>query len=66
MSRFATKKIEEQKEIESLGKDYLLGHHDTIEYEYKSPKGLDEGVVRDISRRKGEPEWMLEKRLENL
>ncbi|KKT36147.1 MAG: Iron-regulated ABC transporter membrane component SufB [Candidatus Collierbacteria bacterium GW2011_GWC2_45_15] len=66
MSRFATKKIEEQKEIESLGKDYLLGHHDTIEYEYKSPKGLDEGVVRDISRRKGEPEWMLEKRLAAL
>ncbi len=66
MSRFATKKIDEQKEVESLGKDYLLGHHDTIEYEYKSPKGVDEAVVRDISRRKGEPEWMLEKRLTAL
>jgi len=27
------------------------------------PPGLDEGVIRTISERKGEPEWMLEKRL---
>ncbi|HUK67099.1 MAG TPA: Fe-S cluster assembly protein SufB [Anaeromyxobacteraceae bacterium] len=27
------------------------------------PKGLSEGVIREISRRKGEPEWMLEWRL---
>ncbi|MEW8496933.1 MAG: Fe-S cluster assembly protein SufB, partial [Candidatus Thiodiazotropha taylori] len=28
------------------------------------PPGLDEAVVRAISERKGEPEWMLQKRLE--
>ena len=28
------------------------------------PPGLDEGVVREISRRKGEPEWLTEWRLE--
>ena len=27
------------------------------------PPGLDEGVIRTISERKGEPQWMLEKRL---
>src|SRR3989339_603598 len=66
MSRFASKKIDEKGEVESLGKDYVLGHHDNVEYEYKAPKGVDEAVVRDISRRKGEPVWMLEKRLSAL
>ncbi|MEW8156948.1 MAG: Fe-S cluster assembly protein SufB, partial [Candidatus Thiodiazotropha endolucinida] len=28
------------------------------------PPGLDESVIRAISSRKGEPEWMLEKRLQ--
>lgn len=32
----------------------------------KSEKGLNEDIVRDISREKNEPEWMLEKRLEAL
>jgi Fe-S cluster assembly protein SufB len=27
------------------------------------PRGLDEGIIRMISERKGEPEWMLEWRL---
>ena len=35
-----------------------------INYNYVSKKGLSEEVVKDISRQKGEPEWMLEKRLE--
>ncbi len=30
---------------------------------YKSPKGLSEEIVREISRQKNEPEWMLEYRL---
>ena len=30
----------------------------------KAPKGLDESTVRFISEKKGEPEWMLEWRLE--
>ncbi len=33
---------------------------------YKAPLGLSEELVRDISKTKGEPEWMLEKRLEGL
>ena len=66
MSRFASKKIKEEKSIGNLGENYVLGHHDEVEYEYRAPKGIDEGVVRDISRRKAEPKWMLEKRLSAL
>ncbi|HVC57982.1 MAG TPA: Fe-S cluster assembly protein SufB [Candidatus Acidoferrales bacterium] len=39
------------------------GFNDNFEYNFKSRKGLDEEIVREISRMKGEPEWMLEKRL---
>jgi Fe-S cluster assembly protein SufB len=31
---------------------------------FKAPQGLTEDVVREISRQKNEPEWMLEKRLQ--
>lgn len=33
---------------------------------YAAPEGLSEDVVREISRQKNEPEWMLEKRLRGL
>ena len=33
---------------------------------FKSPLGLNEEVVREISKQKGEPAWMLEKRLIGL
>ena len=33
---------------------------------YKSESGLTEEVVRDISKKKNDPEWMLEKRLKSL
>ncbi len=39
------------------------GFSDKTEYAYKTRKGLDEDVVREISKIKGEPDWMLEKRL---
>ncbi len=32
----------------------------------KTPKGLSEDIIREISRLKGEPEWMLEYRLKAL
>ena len=34
---------------------------DKVEYSYKADKGLTEDVIREISREKDEPEWMLEK-----
>ena len=45
---------------------YQFGFHDDIKPVYKSPKGLSADVVREISRQKDEPEWMLEFRLESL
>ena len=32
---------------------------DKVEYSYKADKGLTEDVIREISREKDEPEWML-------
>jgi Fe-S cluster assembly protein SufB len=42
---------------------YKYGFETNIET-VKAPKGLDEEIVRFISRKKGEPGWMLEWRLE--
>ncbi len=48
-------------------KDYSkYGFHDPEKYVFKSKKGLDEEVVRMISRMKKEPEWMLRFRLRAL
>ncbi|MBD2101856.1 Fe-S cluster assembly protein SufB [Leptolyngbya sp. FACHB-261] len=42
-----------------------FGFHDEENYLFKTPKGLNEEVVRAISARKQEPEWMLEFRLKS-
>ena len=42
---------------------YKWGFSTSIETE-KAPKGLSEEVVRFISEKKGEPEWLLDWRLE--
>ena len=42
------------------------GFRDAENYVYKSGKGLNEGVVRELSGMKGEPEWMLKRRLHAL
>ena len=48
-------------------KDYSkFGFHDPEQYVFKSKRGLSEDVVREISKIKGEPEWMLEFRLRAL
>lgn len=45
---------------------YPEGFSTPENYEFKSEKGLNEQIVRDISKRKNEPEWMLEFRLQAL
>jgi Fe-S cluster assembly protein SufB len=51
------------EQVESLIKrDYAAGFHSSIESD-TLPPGLDESVVRFISEKKGEPEWLLEWRL---
>ncbi len=45
---------------------YKYGFHVEEKYEYKSGRGLSRGVVEEISRRKDEPQWMLDFRLKSL
>lgn len=47
---------------EVVGGEYKYGFYTDIEMD-KAPKGLNEDIVRFISARKEEPEWMLEWRL---
>mgnify|MGYP007091149827 FL=1 len=44
-------------------RDYQFGFHDDVESIYDTGKGLNEDIVREISARKNEPEWMLDYRL---
>ena len=52
--------------LDEVGQDYKYGFHDTEDYVYKSAKGLNRGVIENLSKLKNEPAWMLEKRLEAL
>jgi len=49
--------------VKSVGEKYKYGFETNIEMEY-APKGLNEDIIRLISAKKEEPEWMLEWRLE--
>src|ERR1700678_785425 len=52
-------------QLEGLG-TYKFGWADTDVAGASAKRGLSEEVVRDISARKSEPEWMLENRLKGL
>ncbi len=52
-------------ELEGLGR-YEYGWSDKDDAGTNSRRGLNEEVVRDISSKKSEPEWMLEMRLKGL
>ncbi len=56
---------EDVKILEGLG-DYKYGFHDPENYVFKSERGLNREVVENISRMKGEPQWMLDFRLKAL
>ena len=43
--------------------EYKYGFHDEVESVYKTEKGLTEEIVREISAKKNEPQWMLDYRL---
>ena len=55
----------DEKLIESIG-EYQYGFKDPEVHVFKSRKGLDEDIVRQISEMKNEPEWMLKFRLKAL
>ncbi|MFK7943504.1 MAG: Fe-S cluster assembly protein SufB [Paracoccaceae bacterium] len=48
--------------VRSVGERYKYGWESDIEMDF-APKGLNEDIVRLISEKKNEPEWMLEWRL---
>src|ERR1700722_5105428 len=52
-------------ELEGLDR-YKFGWSDSDAAGASARRGLNEDVVRDISARKNEPEWMLENRLKGL
>jgi Fe-S cluster assembly protein SufB len=52
-------------ELEGLG-TYEYGWHDLDAAGQSARRGLSEEVVRDISSKKNEPAWMLERRLKGL
>jgi Fe-S cluster assembly protein SufB len=56
---------EETKALEGIGQ-YKYGFHDAENYVFKSQRGLSREVVENISRMKGEPQWMLDFRLKGL
>ncbi|MDT4936824.1 MAG: Fe-S cluster assembly protein SufB [Pseudonocardiales bacterium] len=57
--------LSQTEQIDALGR-YSFGWSDTDVAGASAQRGLSEAVVRDISAKKSEPEWMLERRLKAL
>ena len=57
--------LERNPELEGLG-NYAFGWSDKNAASDNARRGLSEEVVRDISAKKGEPQWMLDMRLKGL
>ncbi len=51
-------------DVSEIKKDYKYGFHDPETYAFRTERGLTPEVVKAISAQKGEPEWMLTRRLE--
>ncbi len=49
--------------VKGLLKEYKYGFKDPEKFSFKTNRGLNENIVKQISKIKNEPEWMLEKRL---
>ncbi|MBI4062518.1 Fe-S cluster assembly protein SufB [Candidatus Gottesmanbacteria bacterium] len=52
--------------MQVISNNYKYGFHKPEKYVYKSKKGLDASVVREISFQKKEPDWMRQFRLRAL
>src|SRR5215475_14424151 len=60
-----TPQLTQQEQLAALGK-YSYGWADSDVAGASAQRGLSEAVVRDISAKKNEPEWMLNRRLRGL
>src|SRR3954471_8626343 len=58
----ATLLSQQERDATSIG-DYKFGFHDEVKSVFRTRRGLDEDVVREISAHKQEPEWMTEYRV---
>lgn len=69
MARFAAKKTSKSVAGKNPGDDFIATEyehgysHSTDNYDFKSGKGLNEKLIKEISDQKKEPAWMLEQRL---
>lgn len=57
----------EENALKDVGLSYAEKygfHDDDVEYAFKSRKGIDEEIVRQISALKDEPQWMTDRRVE--
>ncbi len=57
-----TKLTPEEVEATSIG-EYKYGFHDEVTSVFRTRRGLDEEVVREISKHKDEPQWMTDYRV---
>src|SRR5215475_14352186 len=60
-----TPQLTQKEQLAALGK-YSYGWADSDIAGAAAQRGLSEAVVRDISAKKNEPEWMLDLRLKGL
>jgi Fe-S cluster assembly protein SufB len=60
----ATLLSQQERDATSIG-EYKYGFHDEVTSVFRTRRGLDEDVVREISAHKGEPEWMTEFRVKS-
>src|SRR5438874_12585665 len=58
----ATQVSQQELDATSVG-EYKYGFHDEVTSVFRTRRGLDEDVVREISAHKDEPEWMTEFRV---
>lgn len=65
MSEVPTPEVELETEVPSL-EEYKFGFHDEDQSIFSTGKGLTEEIVREISKVKEEPEWMLDFRLKSF
>ncbi|MYD08946.1 MAG: Fe-S cluster assembly protein SufB, partial [Chloroflexi bacterium] len=57
----------EEEALKEVGLSYAekYGFHDAdVDYTFKSQKGINEDIVRQISGMKDEPRWMTDRRVE--
>src|SRR3954471_20012238 len=65
MTDISAREITQEEHLAALGK-YEYGWADSDIAGASAQRGLSEAVVRDISAKKNEPDWMLQRRLRAL